>query len=130
MSKRIFKLTILVIILAMIIPTSVLGQSSNDVVQATLLHTNDFHGRLETDYKGRGGSAYMASVINDIRAAAGEENVVLLDAGDEFFAAPAISQLLLGESTVDIFNMLGKGLGIGGNRFFQIICHDIKAPRG
>ena len=68
MSKRIFKLTIVVIILAMIIPTSVFGASGN-VVQATLLHTNDFHGRLETDYKGRGGSAYLASVVNDIRAA-------------------------------------------------------------
>ena len=93
MSKRIFKLTILVIIMAMIFPATALGGSH--LVQVTLLHTNDFHGRLETDYKGRGGSAYIADKVNDIRAAVGEENVVLMDAGDAYFAAPAISQLLM-----------------------------------
>ena len=107
MNTKIYKLSILVIVLAMIIPTTVLGQGAEEnFVNATLLHTNDFHGRLETDYKGRGGAAYLADKVNDIRAAAGEENVLLLDAGDEYFAAPAISQLLLGESTVDIFNMI------------------------
>jgi 2',3'-cyclic-nucleotide 2'-phosphodiesterase (5'-nucleotidase family) len=119
MSKKLLKLTILVVIIAMIVPTAVFGKGGNNIVQATLLHTNDFHGRLETDYKGRGGAAYLSSVINDIRAAVGEENVLLLDAGDEFFAAPAISQLLLGESTVDIFNMLGYDLAVFGNHEFD-----------
>ena len=118
MSKRIFKLTILVIILAMIIPTSVFGKPS-DLVEVTLLHTNDFHGRLETDYKGRGGSAYIADKVNDIRAAVGEENVVLMDAGDVYFAAPAISQLLMGESTIDIYNMMGYELAAFGNHEFD-----------
>jgi uncharacterized repeat protein (TIGR01451 family) len=45
----------------------------------TLLHTNDFHGNLESDYKGRGGSAYMAGVIDDVRAAEGADNVLLVD---------------------------------------------------
>ncbi len=118
MSKRIFKLTILVIILAMIIPTSVFG-APGDVVQATLLHTNDFHGRLEPDSSGRGGSAYIADKVNDIRAAAGEENVLLLDAGDVYFAAPAISQLLMGESTIDIYNMMGYDVAVFGNHEFD-----------
>jgi 5'-nucleotidase len=118
MSKRIFKLTILVIILAMIIPTAAFGKPT-DQVQATLLHTNDFHGRLETDYRGRGGSAYIADKVNDIRAAAGEENVLLLDAGDVYFAAPAISQLLMGESTIDIYNLMGYDLAAFGNHEFD-----------
>ena len=118
MSRRIFKLTILVIILAMIIPTSVFG-APDDVVQATLLHTNDFHGRLEPDSSGRGGSAYIADKVNDIRAAAGEENVLLLDAGDVYFAAPAISQLLMGESTIDIYNMMGYDVAAFGNHEFD-----------
>jgi 2',3'-cyclic-nucleotide 2'-phosphodiesterase/3'-nucleotidase len=88
-------------------------------IQATLLHTNDFHGRLETDYRGRGGSAYMATKLEDIRTAKGAENVVLIDAGDEYFAAPAISQLLMGESTVDIFNLLGYDLAVLGNHEFD-----------
>ncbi|NIM93345.1 MAG: hypothetical protein GTO18_06505 [Anaerolineales bacterium] len=119
MSKRTHRFAILVIIMALIVPTSVFGQSVEDTVQITLLHTNDFHGRLETDYKGRGGSAYMASVINDIRAAVGEENVALMDAGDVYFAAPAISQLLMGESTIDIYNMLSYDLAALGNHEFD-----------
>ena len=117
MSKRIFKLTILVIILAMIFPATALGDSH--IVNATLLHTNDFHGRLETDYRGRGGSAYIASVVNHIRSAVGEQNVALLDAGDVYFAAPAISQLLMGESTIDIYNMMGYDLAAFGNHEFD-----------
>ncbi len=119
MSAKVFRLAVLFIILALIVPVSAIGQAGGNVVNATLLHTNDFHGRLETDYKGRGGSAYIASVVDDIRAAAGEENVLLLDAGDEFFAAPAISQLLLGESTIDIFNLMGYDLAALGNHEFD-----------
>jgi 2',3'-cyclic-nucleotide 2'-phosphodiesterase (5'-nucleotidase family) len=101
----------------MIIPVSASGASH--IVNVTLLHTNDFHGRLETDYRGRGGSAYLASVVNDIRAAVGEENVVLMDAGDVYFAAPAISQLLMGESTIDIYNLMGYDLAAFGNHEFD-----------
>jgi 5'-nucleotidase/UDP-sugar diphosphatase len=118
MSKRIFKLTIIVIILAMIIPTSVFGKPS-EPVQVTLLHTNDFHGHLEPDTSGRGGSAYIAGKVNAIRAAVGEENVVLMDAGDVYFAAPAISQLLMGESTIDVYNMMGYELAVFGNHEFD-----------
>ena len=66
------KLTILVVVLAMIVPTAALAKppaAPTGDVEITLLHTNDFHGRLEADYKGRGGSANMAGVINSIRAA-------------------------------------------------------------
>jgi 2',3'-cyclic-nucleotide 2'-phosphodiesterase/3'-nucleotidase/5'-nucleotidase len=91
----------------------------SDVVTITLLHTNDFHGNLESDYKGRGGSAYMAPVIDDIRATEGTENVVLMDAGDIYLGAPPISQLLLGESTIDIYNMLGYDVATYGNHEFD-----------
>ncbi|MFN2264319.1 MAG: bifunctional metallophosphatase/5'-nucleotidase, partial [Anaerolineales bacterium] len=118
MSKRIFKLTIIVIILAMIIPTSAFGKPS-ELVQVTLLHTNDFHGRLEQDSSGRGGSAYIAAKVNEIRAAVGEKNVVLMDAGDVYFAAPAISQLLMGESAIDVYNLMGYDLAVFGNHEFD-----------
>ena len=119
MSTKVLRLTVLVIILALIIPTTGFGQGPSGPVQVTLLHTNDFHGRIETDYRGRGGSAYIASVVNDIRAAAGEENVALLDGGDVYFAAPAISQLLMGESTIDIYNMMGYDVAAFGNHEFD-----------
>ncbi len=119
MPKKTITFTVVLIALALIIPALATGYSAVDVVTATLLHTNDFHGRLETDYQGRGGSAYMATVINDVRIAEGEDNVVLIDAGDEFFGAPAISQLVDGESTIDIFNMLGYDMAVLGNHEFD-----------
>jgi immune inhibitor A len=88
-------------------------------LHVTLLHTNDFHGNLETDYRGRGGSAYMASVIGDIRDEVGEDRVYLLDAGDVFLGAPPISQLLTGTSTIDIYNMLGYDVAAFGNHEFD-----------
>ena len=88
-------------------------------VSFTILHTNDFHGHLESDYKGRGGSAYMAGVINDIRDEVGEENVLLVDAGDVYLGAAPISQLLLGESAIDIYNMLEYDVACYGNHEFD-----------
>ena len=119
MSNKTIRFTILAILMALIILTSASLQADSHIVNATLLHTNDFHGRLETDYRGRGGSAYISDKVNDIRDAVGEENVLLLDAGDEFFGAPAISQLLLGESTIDIYNMMGYDAATFGNHEFD-----------
>ncbi|MBC7263505.1 MAG: 5'-nucleotidase C-terminal domain-containing protein [Chloroflexi bacterium] len=87
--------------------------------QVTILHTNDFHGYLETDYRGRGGSAYMAGKINEIRTEVGAANVALLDAGDIYLGAAPISQLLLGESAIDIYNMIGYDVAAYGNHEFD-----------
>ena len=116
MFKKINKLMIVVIILAMITPVSVFG-AGDDGVQFTILHTNDFHGNLEADYRGRGGSANLAGMINRIKAE--KNNVLLMDAGDVYFASPAISQLLMGESTIDIYNMMGYNLAAFGNHEFD-----------
>ncbi|OIO90390.1 MAG: hypothetical protein AUK03_13055, partial [Anaerolineae bacterium CG2_30_64_16] len=88
-------------------------------VDFTLLHTNDFHGYLETDYKGRGGSAYMASKINEIRTAKGADSVVLMDAGDLYFGGAPISALVEGQSTIDIYNLLGYDVAAYGNHEFD-----------
>ncbi len=111
MSTKTIKLMLLVTLLALTVPASAFGKGPGRPVQATLLHTNDFHGRLQPDSSGRGGAAYLAGKVNEIRHEVGANNVLLLDAGDEYFAAPAISQLLLGESTVDVFNMIGYDAG-------------------
>jgi 2',3'-cyclic-nucleotide 2'-phosphodiesterase (5'-nucleotidase family) len=110
---------VVIAILAMVVPSPVFGQGDGDIVQATLLHTNDFHGRLEPDYLGRGGAANIAGEVNRIRAAVGAENVALLDAGDVYLAAPAISQLLMGESTIDVYNLMGYDLAAFGNHEFD-----------
>ena len=117
MSNKVYKILILVVILALMTPSIALGQHHS--VQVTILHTNDFHGRLQADSSNRGGSANMAGEINRIRAAVGEQNVALLDAGDVYFAAQAISQLLMGESTIDIYNLIGYDVATFGNHEFD-----------
>lgn len=118
MSKKIYTLLIVVIILAMITPTAAFGKGDS-YARLILLHTNDFHGRLQPDSSNRGGSANMAGAINRIRAQYGDKNVALIDAGDIFFGAPAISQLLMGESTIDIYNMMSYDLAVFGNHEFD-----------
>lgn len=119
MSKKLYTMLSILLILAMLAPTTVFAQRTDPYTRVFLLHTNDFHGRLQADSSGRGGSANMAGVINNLRWRYGAENVLLMDAGDVFFAAPAISQLLLGESTIDIYNMMGYDLAIFGNHEFD-----------
>jgi 2',3'-cyclic-nucleotide 2'-phosphodiesterase (5'-nucleotidase family) len=117
------KLLIVAVIVAMFIPAAALAKPpavpAGHDVEITLLHTNDFHGRLEADSSGRGGSANIAAVVNSIRAEVGAGNVALLDAGDVYFAAPAISQLLMGESTIDVYNLMGYDVATFGNHEFD-----------
>jgi len=110
----------LLVILCLVVPFAQVGNANAArSVNFTIIHTNDFHGRLEPDSSGRGGSANIAGVINRISDAVGKENVALLDVGDVYFAAPAISQLLMGESTIDIYNMMGYELSVFGNHEFD-----------
>eukprot|EP01105_Mastigella_eilhardi_P007687 TRINITY_DN1927_c0_g1_i9.p1 TRINITY_DN1927_c0_g1~~TRINITY_DN1927_c0_g1_i9.p1 ORF type:complete len:479 (-),score=89.91 TRINITY_DN1927_c0_g1_i9:476-1912(-) len=82
----------------------------------TVLHTNDFHGWLDGSGS-NGGSAriqwkalQIASQVND---------VLLVDAGDVMLAGPPVSQLLTGNSTVDIYNMMGYTAAAFGNHEFD-----------
>jgi len=125
MSKRRSVFLIVAVVMAMIVPTAAFAKpapapaASGHEVEITLLHTNDFHGRLEADSSGRGGSANVAGVVNSIRADMGAGKVALLDAGDVYFAAPAISQLLMGESTIDVYNLMGYDVATFGNHEFD-----------
>jgi 2',3'-cyclic-nucleotide 2'-phosphodiesterase (5'-nucleotidase family) len=120
------KMIVLTIILSMVLPLSAFAYqpavapvAPNAVIDVTILHTNDFHGYLETDYRGRGGSAYMATQIEAIRTEKGADSVVLLDAGDEYFGGAPIGALTLGESVIDIYNMLGYDAATYGNHEFD-----------
>ncbi|MDZ4667068.1 MAG: metallophosphatase [bacterium] len=71
-------------------PVRVLAQTEPKTL--TVLHTNDWHSRIEPfpaidkNYGGMGGAARRASLIKDIRSKAGE--ILLLDAGDIFQGTP------------------------------------------
>ncbi|MDH3500589.1 MAG: 5'-nucleotidase C-terminal domain-containing protein, partial [Acidimicrobiia bacterium] len=119
MRKRGIIVSIVILVGAILIPGGASAGSHDHVVEATILHTNDFHGRLEADSSFRGGSANLAGLIHSIKADVGKKNVVQLDAGDVYFAAPAISQLLMGESTIDIYNRMGYDMAVFGNHEFD-----------
>jgi 5'-nucleotidase / UDP-sugar diphosphatase len=107
------------LIASLIVPMAATAQPAEPAVELTLLHTNDFHGRLEPDASLRGGAAYLAGAINQVRDEVGPDNVALLDAGDVYLAGPAISQLLLGESTIDVYNLMGYDAAAFGNHEFD-----------
>jgi len=91
----------------------------------TFLSTNDFHGQLETgktvkvgtENKPVGGAAYNMTYINGYRAA-NPLGTVLLDAGDMMQGTP-ISNLLMGESVIDVFNKMGYAAAAVGNHEFD-----------
>ena len=56
---------------------------------------------------GEGGLAYLGHLVQRIRAERGAKSVLLVDAGDVFFAAPPISEMVEGNSTLEAFNMIG-----------------------
>jgi len=118
MRRRGIALLIVMMMGALLLPAGASATPSADV-DITILHTNDFHGRLEADSSFRGGAANLAGLINEIKTDVGKKNVVQIDAGDVYLAAPAISQLLLGESTIDVFNRLGYDVAVFGNHEFD-----------
>ena len=66
--------------------------ASDDTQKLTILHTNDWHSRIDPfpmdggKFQGLGGAAARASLIKKLRDSA--DHVLLLDAGDIFQGTP------------------------------------------
>ena len=87
----------------------------------TFLSTNDFHGQLETgklvSNKPVGGAAFNMTYINNYRAL-NPLGTSLFDAGDIMQGTP-ISNLLKGESVIDVYNQMGYQTAVVGNHEFD-----------
>lgn len=91
----------------------------NATITFTILHTNDFHGRLEPNTaESFPGMARTGKFISDTRAGLGASNVVLLDAGD-IMQGSLLSNMYYGQSTIDIYNKLGYNAATFGNHEFD-----------
>ncbi len=88
-----------------------------EAVTFTVLHTNDFHGQLEPSGSNPG-MARVAKVVNDVRAAVGADNVLLVDAGDEMQGS-LLSNLQRGLPTIAVFNAMGYAVASFGNHDFD-----------
>ena len=99
-------------------------------VTVRLIALNDLHGNLEppagssgrvtTDHGpavDAGGAAFLAAHIARLRAEA--PNSVLLSAGDNVGASPAVSALFHDEPTVDLLDSLGLAASVVGNHEFD-----------
>jgi len=89
----------------------------SEVVTITILHTNDFHGNLQLSGSNPG-SARVAYKIEEVRAAVGADNVLLVDAGD-IMQSTLLSNLFYGESTIDVYNLMGYEAATFGNHEFD-----------
>ena len=123
MSNKIYKLITLIIILSialplsMIIPGSKVNAQNINAVSFTILHTNDFHGQLEPSGSNPG-LARVATTVNNVRAAVGAANVLLVDAGDEMQGS-LLSNIYKGVPVIDAFSTLGYNAATFGNHEFD-----------
>lgn len=87
----------------------------------TFLSTNDFHGALESTTKVSnrlvGNAAANMAYINNYRAL-NPLGTALFDAGDIMQGTP-ISNLLKGESVIDVYNHMGYQVAVVGNHEFD-----------
>jgi 2',3'-cyclic-nucleotide 2'-phosphodiesterase / 3'-nucleotidase / 5'-nucleotidase len=92
-------------------------------VTFTILHTNDFHGQLESSGSNPG-MARVATIVNGVRTAVGAANTLLVDAGDEMQGS-LLSNLGDGTATgkgiptIGTFNAMSYDVATFGNHEFD-----------
>lgn len=77
----------------------------------TILHTNDIHGALDD-------APRLVTVVNQVRDASGEDNVILVDAGD-VYSGTLYSTLFNGEAESWFMNQLRYDVVTLGNHEFD-----------
>jgi len=118
----------LVVVVAMLLSlfTSVAAASPAlpaSSVTFTILHTNDFHGQLESAGSNPG-SARVATIVNGVRTSVGASNVLLVDAGDEMQGS-LLSNLGDGTATgkgiptIATYNAMNYNVATFGNHEFD-----------
>lgn len=101
-------------------PLSALAKHSTS--KLTILHTNDWHSRIEPfekdggSYSGLGGAAARAAMISKIRSE--EEYVLLLDSGDIFQGTPYFNYFK-GELEYKLMSQMGYDCVTLGNHDFD-----------
>jgi len=95
----------------------------NESVSITLLHTNDTHSRLESFTPSgeprQGGVARRKTLINSIRQEKGEDNVLLVDAGD-FVQGTLFYNAWKGSADIMALNDIGYDVVTLGNHEFDL----------
>jgi 2',3'-cyclic-nucleotide 2'-phosphodiesterase (5'-nucleotidase family) len=92
-----------------------------DPLSLTLLHTNDMHARWEAFGSGGslGGLARLSTAVEGVRAAVGEDSVLLVDAGD-YFQGTLFFNAWRGSDAVMALNTLRYDVVTLGNHEFDL----------
>ena len=119
MLKRSYKLFAVLLVLALLLPAQAAAApaAAPEIVNFTILHTNDFHGNLELAGSNPG-AARVATKINSIRTAKAGQTVLLLDAGD-IMQGNLLSNLYNGEPSINYFKTIGYDAVTFGNHEFD-----------
>ncbi|MES2487661.1 MAG: metallophosphatase, partial [Bacteroidota bacterium] len=95
-----------------------------EIKTLTLLHTNDVHSHIDPfpvndpKYPNEGGAARRATLIQQVRQEQGEDNVLLLDAGDVFQGTPYFNYYG-GELEIKLMSMMKYDIATMGNHDFD-----------
>lgn len=97
-----------------------LGDDNNDYT-LTLLHTNDMSARWEPfgSEGSLGGLARLKTVVDDVRAERGADNILLVDAGD-YFQGTLFFNAWRGSDAVMALNTIGYDVATLGNHEFDL----------
>jgi 2',3'-cyclic-nucleotide 2'-phosphodiesterase (5'-nucleotidase family) len=87
------------------------GTPEEQTAHLTILHTNDIHGHLDNMPR-------LATAIEQAREEAGQDNTLLLDAGD-IFSGSIYFKLYQGQASLWFFNYLGYEVACPGNHDFD-----------
>ena len=82
-------------------------------VTLNLLGVNDFHGRINAN------TVKWAGTVEQLRAAGGEENTLMIGAGDLIGASEFASAIANDQPTIDMFNALDLDASAVGNHEFD-----------
>ena len=100
-------------------------QAPTSPVTFTILHTNDFHGQLDSSLSSSNpGSARVQTILNQVRSQVGASNVLVADVGDEMQGS-LLSNLGdgtptgKGKATIAAYNAMGYSVATFGNHEFD-----------
>ncbi len=99
-----------------LLPQAATAAPASDVT-FTILHHNDFHGQLEPSGSNPG-LARLAQVVNDVKTAVGDTNLLVMDVGDEMQGS-LLSNIWQGEPVIDAYNTIGYDVATFGNHEFD-----------
>lgn len=132
LNRRSFIKKSVVLAAASAIPSSsmmALADSSREI-KITILHTNDWHSRIEAfpmdggKYQGLGGAAARKKIIDQVRKE--QAHVLLLDCGDVFQGTPYFN-FFNGNLEIELMNEMGYDASTIGNHEFDAGMENLAA---